>query len=135
MAYAKLTFAVLSAALACVKGTHGSVASSPDGLGEPTEVNEVADLDGSGPPVDAVTPEADGGPSLTRDEIRLVVRAKLPQVRACFDEGLARKPDLGGRVVLRFTIGPQGRPDAIAVDQDELGDPRVIECLCEQLRS
>src|SRR5689334_15094552 len=109
MVYAKLTFAVLSAAaLACATPTRGSVASSPNGPGEPTEVDETAAVDESSPPVDPVTSQADGGPSLTRDEIRLVVRAKLPQVRACFDEGLARKPELGGRVVLRFTIGPRG---------------------------
>ena len=74
-------------------------------------------------------------PPLTRDEIRLVVRAKLPQVRACFDAGLARTPELGGRVVLRFTIGPNGRADSssISVEEDELGDPQVAACLCEQL--
>jgi hypothetical protein len=79
--------------------------------------------------------ELDSGPPLTRDEIRLVVRAKLPQVRACFDAGLARAPGIGGRVSLRFTIGPDGRAGSITVEEDELGDPLVGQCLCAELSS
>lgn len=119
----------ITCTLACVAPTRGTVATSPAESAEPSD-----GLDADGSSTELIPNEADG-PPLTRDEIRLVVRAKLPQVRACFDAGLARAPDIGGRVVLRFTIQADGRADAITVEEDELGEPSVAECLCEQLRS
>ncbi len=135
MVQAKRIFAVLSVGfttLACTP-TRGSASATPV---EPNEINPTVEpVDQDGSRGEAMIRAADGGPPLTRDEIRLVVRAKLPQVRACFDAGLARAPEIGGRVVLRFTIGPDGRADAITVEQDEVGEAVVAECLCEQLRS
>jgi hypothetical protein len=142
--YHHSAFSVLSVActLACTP-TRSTVPASPDGTGEVFRTVEPAD-DGSSidlssrPSRLSSGPDSapdDGGPPLTRDEIRLVVRAKMPQVRACFDAGLARAPDIGGRVVLRFTIGPDGRASSIAVDEDELAEPMVAECLCDELRS
>jgi hypothetical protein len=78
--------------------------------------------------------EADpGAPPLTREEIRVVVRAKMPFVRACFDAGLSREPGIGGRITLRFTIGPEGRVDAVEIVEDELGEPSVATCLAESI--
>jgi hypothetical protein len=132
MTHAKLRLAVLCLActLACAgPQDQGSATIDPtrvDGSSERVDPQSTAELD-DGPP--------DAGPSLTREEIRLVVRAKLPNVRACFDAGLARAPDLGGRVLLRFTIGPDGRAGSIAVDEDELQDAIVTDCLRAELAS
>lgn len=71
--------------------------------------------------------------ALTRQEIRVVVRAKMSEVRACFDAGLARTPGIGGRVLLRFTIGAEGRAGAITIVEDELTEPAVAACLSETL--
>jgi hypothetical protein len=79
------------------------------------------------------TPESE--PPLTRAEIRTVVRAKLAQVRACFDEGLAIDPTLGGVVELGFTIDAEGRVSDAELLTDELAQARVGECLLEQLPS
>jgi hypothetical protein len=76
-----------------------------------------------------------GGPALTRDEIRMVVRAKLPQIRACFETGLAHASELGGRVLLRFSIGSDGKAHAIEVVEDELADPSVATCIVEAIPS
>lgn len=81
--------------------------------------------------VPAGEPEAPPGPALTREEIRLVVRAKMPELRACFEAGLATDPELGGRVLLRFTIGPAGRTGPVQVVDDQLGAPAVAACLAE----
>lgn len=65
----------------------------------------------------------------------MVVRAKLPQIRACFEVGLADAPDLRGRVLLRFAIGPDGKARDLEVVDDQLGDPRVAACIVEQIPS
>ncbi|HLT40453.1 MAG TPA: AgmX/PglI C-terminal domain-containing protein [Enhygromyxa sp.] len=70
---------------------------------------------------------------MTRDEIRLVVRAKLPQIRACFEAGLTSAPDLRGRVLLRFVIDPDGKAREIEVVDDQLGHASVTTCIVEQL--
>jgi hypothetical protein len=132
MTHAKLTFAVLS--LACT----WSCAGPSHGQPEAPAVVEPGDPDGSSVPAEPAVHEVHepgGGPPLTREEIRLVVRAKLPQVRACFDAGLTRAPDIGGRVRLRFTIGADGRVVAITVDEDQLGDAGVTDCLRAELAS
>jgi hypothetical protein len=121
------TFAVLC--VACTLACAGPQVQRP-AMVEPTGV------DGSSQPISQEPPaELDGGPPLTREEIRLVVRAKLPNVRACFDAGLARAPEIGGRVLLRFTIGADGRAGSIAVDEDELDDAIVTDCLRAELAS
>jgi hypothetical protein len=125
--HAKLTFAMLSLTLmaACV------AIPSPGHVESPTSV-ELAEPDRPAEPAGQLH---EPGPPLTREEIRLVVRAKLPQVRACFDAALVHAPDIGGRVLLRFTIGPDGRAASITVDEDELGDASVVDCLRGELAS
>ncbi|MCA9685021.1 MAG: hypothetical protein KC457_22755, partial [Myxococcales bacterium] len=53
-------------------------------------------------PYPALLPEAEA--PLSPEEVRTVIRAKIGEIRGCFDAGLARQPGLGGRLVLRFTI-------------------------------
>jgi hypothetical protein len=72
-----------------------------------------------------------GGPPLTRDEVRLVIRAKLPVIRACFEAGLEHTPALRGRVLLQFTIGIDGKATDVRVSEDDLGEPSVAACLVE----
>jgi hypothetical protein len=129
MAHAKLTFAVASLASmpACAGPLRSEVASATRVLSAAPELSD--------PTIEPASPEPDLGPPLTREEIRLVVRAKLSQVRACFDAGLERAPEIGGRVLLRFTIGPDGRAASITVEEDELGDGIVADCLRDGLSS
>ena len=74
------------------------------------------------------------GPPLSRDEIRLVIRSKMSVVRGCFDAGLEHDPEIGGRVVLRFDILPNGRAEGAELAADEVG-AGVGECLIEALAS
>ncbi len=64
----------------------------------------------------------------------MVVRAKLPEVRACFESGLATDPSLGGRVALRFTIDARGLVREPAVVEDDLAVSSVATCLIERVR-
>ena len=42
--------------------------------------------------------------SLDKDIIRRIVRAHINEVRSCYDRGLRRYRNLGGRVEINFTI-------------------------------
>jgi TonB family protein len=57
------------------------------------------------------------------------IRAHMAEVRACYERALKRRPDIGGRLVLRFTLTPAGTVSSVAVDEDTLGDPEVTACV------
>lgn len=101
----------------------------------PTKSEVLGPLDT--PPIriapDAPVESESSEPALTRDEIRLVVRAKLPRVRECFEIGLASNPNLRGRLLLRFEINPSGKAEQVEVVEDQLGDPSVAACMIELL--
>lgn len=80
---------------------------------------------------DRSNPTDEPEPALGRDEIRMVVRTKLPQVRACFELGLAEQPALAGRVALRFTIDARGRVREAGIADDQVGLEPVTRCLLD----
>lgn len=45
---------------------------------------------------------------LDREVIRGVVVARMPAIAACYESGLATMPELAGRVIVSFTIAPDG---------------------------
>jgi len=71
--------------------------------------------------------------------IRERVREIVPFVRECYDDALARDPELGGRVTVSFTI--EGEPDVGGVigtsDVDEaettVDDPEFVACVEETM--
>jgi hypothetical protein len=76
-------------------------------------------------PTDPSAPQG----SLDRDIIRRVVRAHLHEVRNCYNEGLKRDPNLRGRVVIDFVIGPDGFVSSAVVEQSDLPDKQVAPCI------
>jgi hypothetical protein len=58
------------------------------------------------------------------------VHAKQDEIQACYDEGLARKPKLAGKIVVLFTVENDGRvSDAVTKKATTLRDPAVVECV------
>jgi TonB family protein len=57
------------------------------------------------------------------------IRSHLAQVRACYERALKRRPDIGGKLVLRFTLTPAGTVASVEVEEDTLGDPEVTACV------
>lgn len=53
----------------------------------------------------------------------------MAQVRSCYDEGLARRPNLAGRVTVAFTIAPDGHVGESVVADDTTGDGVVASCI------
>jgi Ca-activated chloride channel family protein len=72
--------------------------------------------------------------SLDRDLIRRIVRAHANEVRHCYEQGLARDPNLKGRVTLAFTVDRVGAVTADSVAEDTLADPAVGVCIAKVAR-
>lgn len=66
---------------------------------------------------------------LSKEAIRRTIHRNLSQVRFCYEESLQAKPDLQGRVAVRFIIGPSGAVQAAAIASDDVGDARVAACI------
>ena len=80
--------------------------------------------------VTAAGPAHAGEGQLDKDLIRRVVRAHLPEVRTCYNEGLARKPELAGKLTVDFTIGIDGHVSASKIKAGStLGDATVEACI------
>jgi len=67
--------------------------------------------------------------SLDKDLIRRVVRAHINEVRHCYNQGLARDPNLKGRVVIQFDIGPKGTVLNATVQEDTVTDKAIGACV------
>ena len=75
--------------------------------------------------------KAEVGDGLDHSIIRRFVRAHINEIRYCYNEGLSRDPDLGGRAVVRFTIGATGRVDQAQLETSPLDDATVESCMVE----
>jgi TonB family protein len=69
--------------------------------------------------------------SLSREAIQRVIRRELPGIRYCYQQGLLGRPDLEGRVTLKFIIGGAGVVQTAVIAQSSLGDPRVEVCIAQ----
>jgi hypothetical protein len=72
--------------------------------------------------------------SLDKEIIRRIVRQHLNEVRFCYDEALARKPSLAGRVVAQFMIAGTGKVFASVLQSSTLGDVGVESCIVAATR-
>ena len=63
--------------------------------------------------------------------IRRIVRAHINEIRSCYNEGLTRDPNLSGRVVLKFTIKPDGKVRSAVVSSNDSGDSAVGKCMAK----
>ena len=67
--------------------------------------------------------------------IRRVVREHLGEILACYEESVRRRPDLAGRVVVRWVIGRDGRVTGATIIQSTLGDTAVEQCIATKIAS
>jgi hypothetical protein len=75
----------------------------------------------------AAEPESTG--KLPPEVIQRVVRASYGTFRKCYEEGLTRNENLGGRVGVRFVIERDGSVSRAVADCPTLPDPAVIDCV------
>lgn len=67
--------------------------------------------------------------TIDKAEIRRVVMAHAGEVKRCYEQGLTRRPDLEGRVALKFTIGKTGIVAAVTVTETTLNDRQTEQCI------
>lgn len=72
--------------------------------------------------------------SLDKEVIRRVVRAHVGEVRACYEQGLQRDPNLKGRVTLDLRIETSGEVSSASVVEDTLTENSVAACIAAAAR-
>lgn len=69
------------------------------------------------------------GHGLPRSEIRAVIRESIAQVRACYEPRLRDRPELAGRVVVRFLVRADGTVEEASISDTTMHDALVEQCL------
>jgi hypothetical protein len=69
------------------------------------------------------------------DKIRETLRTKLPQVEACYQKGLDKKRDLGGRLALKLKVKPNGDVAEVGEWETRFADIDVTRCVLAVFRS
>lgn len=82
-----------------------------------------------------VAEEATVEGGLDRDEIAAVIQRHLGQIRFCYEQGLQTKPDLSGRVAVKFVIAGSGFVSLANVSNTSLKNKAVEGCVVQRLKS
>ena len=77
---------------------------------------------------------ADVRGSLSKEVIRRVIRRHINEVKFCYEQELNARPDLEGRVTVRFIISPTGAVQTAMVQQTTLRNQRVESCITQAVR-
>jgi TonB family protein len=90
----------------------------------------VASLGPKGPKVPPpILGRADVRGALSREVIQRVIRRHVAEVRHCYEQALTSRPDLQGRVAVKFVIAPSGAVQTAVVEQSALGHAGVEACI------
>ncbi len=57
------------------------------------------------------------------------VRNRMSAIKACYERGLKRNPNLNGKIVVRWTITPAGTVQGVGIESDTIGDTEVATCI------
>ncbi|HVK63208.1 MAG TPA: AgmX/PglI C-terminal domain-containing protein [Polyangium sp.] len=91
---------------------------APEAKAEPS--NKGTDVIGAEAPVGRLEPA----------EIQKVIRGNFKTLQACYEEGLKKDPNLGGRIAIKFVIGKDGKAGSIGEETPAtLPDPDVVKCV------
>jgi hypothetical protein len=77
---------------------------------------------------------ADVRGSLSKEVIRRVIRQHINEVRACYEQQLNARPDLQGRVSIKFVVAPTGAVQQAAMESSELHHPKAEQCIAQAVR-
>ena len=72
--------------------------------------------------------------SLDKEIIRRIVRQHMNEVKFCYDQELARKPTLAGRISVQFAISPVGQVITSVMQSTSMDDSRVENCVVSAVR-
>ena len=72
--------------------------------------------------------------SLDGEIIRRIIRRHVNEVKYCYEQELTKKPDLGGRIMVQFTIAASGQVIASVLQNSTMGNARVENCTVQAVR-
>lgn len=72
---------------------------------------------------------------LTMEQIEAVIARNIGQITYCYEQGLQTKPDLSGRVRVRFMIGQAGRVTTAGVQSSSIRSAKVEGCIVNKLQA
>jgi outer membrane biosynthesis protein TonB len=61
------------------------------------------------------------------------VKRRIGAVKACYERALKRNPALSGKIVVFWTITPEGTVSGVNVEQDSMGDSEVTQCIKQNI--
>ncbi len=67
--------------------------------------------------------------ALDRSLIDAVIKRHMNQIRYCYQRELAKKPSLGGKVVIKFVIAKDGSVSSATKKSSTMGSPPVEQCI------
>jgi len=67
--------------------------------------------------------------TVDREGLARYVKSRLKAITSCYEKELKRNPSLKGRVVVRFTIKPDGRTSDVDVEENTVGSDAVGACI------
>jgi hypothetical protein len=73
--------------------------------------------------------DAGTGGKLNPAVIQEHLRARFPKLKNCYEQGLSKRPGLGGKVTVRFVIEKDGRVGHAAPVCTSMPDPAVVACI------
>jgi len=72
---------------------------------------------------------------LASSRIVATVRQRQGEAAKCYERALKRKPSLGGKLKVQFTIAPTGAVSAAKIVSDGLRDAKLSTCVLARLKS
>jgi hypothetical protein len=78
-------------------------------------------------------PQADESNCLNKGQISRVVMAHKAGVQFCYEKELQRDPKIAGKIVVNWTISPEGRVQRSSVESSSMGNSNVEGCIRGQV--
>lgn len=72
--------------------------------------------------------------SLDREIIRRIIRQHRAEYRYCYEKELQQKPDLNGKISVKFTIAGNGAVIAAKVVDSSMGNRNVESCIVKRIK-
>jgi TonB family protein len=85
-------------------------------------------------PPDVTLGQADVRGSLDKEIIRRIIRRHINEIRYCYEQELTKKPNLGGRILVQFTIAASGQVVASVLQNSTMGNARVENCAVQAVK-
>jgi TonB family protein len=83
---------------------------------------------------DVIPGQANVRGSLDKEIIRRIIRRHINEVKYCYEQELTKKPELGGRIMVQFTIAASGPVIASVLQNSTMGNARVENCTVQAVR-